>query len=75
MGRHDVEDAQQHRQNISRHRHNWVAQSTPPDYWDIGFPTTQQIVSINQRAEENYAAKRAHIVREANKKDGRYNWR
>ncbi|KIO22720.1 hypothetical protein M407DRAFT_78890, partial [Tulasnella calospora MUT 4182] len=59
------EQVQQHRQNISRHRQNWVRQSTPPDYWDIGFPTTQQIVSINQRAEENYAAKRAHIIQEA----------
>ncbi|KAG9017176.1 hypothetical protein FRB90_001442 [Tulasnella sp. 427] len=63
---HDPDDEmQEHRQNISRHRQNWAAQSTPPDYWDIGFPTTQQIVSINQRAEENYAAKKAHIVREA----------
>ncbi|KAG8934425.1 hypothetical protein FRC01_003099 [Tulasnella sp. 417] len=72
---HPAEQVQQHRQNISRHRQNWVRQTTPPDYWDIGFPTTQQIVSINQRAEENYAAKRAHIEQEANKKDGRYKWR
>ncbi|KAG9051108.1 hypothetical protein FS837_011953 [Tulasnella sp. UAMH 9824] len=66
MDQQDTEQAQQHRQNISRHRQNWARQTTPPDYWDIGFPTTQQIVSINQRAEENYAAKRAHIVQEAN---------
>ncbi|KAG8880083.1 hypothetical protein FRB98_005351 [Tulasnella sp. 332] len=59
-------DQDQHRRDISRHRHDWAPAGTPPDYWQIGFPTTQQIESINRRADAHYNAKRDRIARDAN---------
>lgn len=38
---------QSHKNQISRHRKR---APTPPDYWSIGFPSTQQVASINERA-------------------------
>ena len=46
-GTHTVQD---HRQLISRHRHHFPTPATPPDYWEIGFPTTQDLLRINERA-------------------------
>ncbi|KAG9012376.1 hypothetical protein FRB93_001799 [Tulasnella sp. JGI-2019a] len=65
-------DLGQHRRDISRHRHDWAPAGTPPDYWQIGFPTTQQIESINRRADAHYDAKRDRIARDANNPDSRY---
>jgi hypothetical protein len=42
--------AQHHKQAISRHRHHFPTPATPPDYWEIGFPTTQDVERINERA-------------------------
>lgn len=38
------------KKGISRHRHQWAQGGTPPDYWNIGFPDTQEVESINERA-------------------------
>ncbi|KAF9520589.1 hypothetical protein BS47DRAFT_1370393 [Hydnum rufescens UP504] len=62
-----------HRQHISRHRHKWIPPATPPDYWKIGFPDTQQTKDINQRAREIRAAKMKRVEEiPGNKADGRY---
>ncbi|TFK46043.1 hypothetical protein OE88DRAFT_1638951 [Heliocybe sulcata] len=41
-----------HRNAISKHRAQWAAPKTPPGYWDIGFPDTQEAAAINERARE-----------------------
>jgi hypothetical protein len=61
-----------HKQAISRHRHRWTRGCTPPGYWDIGFPTTQQALEINEKAREMHRAKRQVVEAEAERADGRY---
>ncbi|KAL5635595.1 hypothetical protein ACGC1H_004409 [Rhizoctonia solani] len=61
-----------HKQAISRHRHKWVPASTPPDYWNIGFPDTQQVEEINRRAGELHNQKRTAVEQEASREGGRY---
>lgn len=58
-------EIERHKQEISRHRHNWAPPSTPPKYWSIGFPTTQEVREINQEAQEMIEAKRAQVEAEA----------
>ncbi|EJD03991.1 uncharacterized protein FOMMEDRAFT_106370 [Fomitiporia mediterranea MF3/22] len=59
------EVAMHHRQQISRHRHQWSPAKTPPDYWNIGFPTTQEAADINRRAADMHAQKRRRVEEEA----------
>lgn len=54
-----------HKKQISRHRQQWKAPKTPPGYWDIGFPDTQEVADINERAEELHKQKRRHVASEA----------
>jgi len=62
-----------HRQAVSRHRAQWERAPTPPGYWDIGFPDTQAVEKINERAAELHRKKRARIAEEAAKEvGGRY---
>jgi len=62
----------QHKKDISRHRHNWERASTPPGYWNIGFPSTQEALDINKKAKEMHRQKLVMVEQEANKTDGRY---
>jgi len=62
-----------HRQAVSRHRAQWERAPTPPGYWDIGFPDTQAVENINERAAELHQKKRACVAKEAAKEvGGRY---
>ncbi|KAG5637565.1 hypothetical protein H0H81_004142 [Sphagnurus paluster] len=61
-----------HRQAISRHRHHWERGKTPPGYWNIGFPDTQEAEDINERAREMHEQKREEIQRAAEKEGGKY---
>jgi hypothetical protein len=62
-----------HRQAVSRHRAQWERAPTPPGYWDIGFPDTQAVEKINERAAEQHRQKRACVAKEAEKEvGGRY---
>ncbi|KAJ7456431.1 hypothetical protein FB451DRAFT_1407141 [Mycena latifolia] len=56
---------------ISRHRHNWARASTPPSYWHIGFPTTQEAENINEKAARMHSQKRRDVEAEA-ESGGRY---
>lgn len=58
-------EMEKHKQEISRHRHNWAPPSTPPKYWSIGFPDTQEVREINREAEEIIEAKKARVEAEA----------
>ncbi|PAV22350.1 DNA repair endonuclease SAE2 ctip carboxy-terminal [Pyrrhoderma noxium] len=64
--------SESHKKKISRHRYKWSPPRTPPDYWNIGFPTTQEAEDINRRAEEMHEEKRRRIEAEADKVGGKY---
>jgi hypothetical protein len=59
------QEIERHKREISRHRHNWAPPSTPPKYWSIGFPDTQEVREINREAEEMIEAKKARVETEA----------
>ena len=61
-----------HKKAISRHRHAWARAKTPPGYWDIGFPDTQAVGDINEKAKEMHKRKKAEIDKEAGDEAGRY---
>ncbi|KAL0581260.1 hypothetical protein V5O48_000743 [Marasmius crinis-equi] len=61
-----------HKQDISRHRYQWERAKTPPGYWNIGFPDTQEAQDINERAKELHRKKWNAIESEAARENGRY---
>lgn len=61
-GQHNIE---LHKKEISRHRHNWERATTPPGYWNIGFPSTQEATDINEKAKEMHQQKLEMVDREA----------
>ncbi|KAJ7772658.1 hypothetical protein DFH07DRAFT_953118 [Mycena maculata] len=61
-----------HKQAISRHRHQWARAKTPPAYWSIGFPSTQEAADINEQAREMHRQKEMHVQEEARRDGGRY---
>lgn len=64
-----VED---HKKAISRHRHQWARANTPPGYWNIGFPDTQEAAKINEKAEEMHRKKQEEVERSVNRGEGKY---
>jgi len=64
-GRHRENDIAQHKMDISRHRHNWEPASTPPGYWNIGFPSTQEVLDINEKAKKIHLQKLVTVEHEA----------
>ncbi|TXT04417.1 uncharacterized protein COLE_07236 [Cutaneotrichosporon oleaginosum] len=54
-----------HQKRVSRHREVWRRPPTPPDFWKIAFPTTQEVEDVNRRADEMTAAREAEVRREA----------
>jgi hypothetical protein len=65
-------DIDSHQQAISRHRHTWARAKTPPGYWEIGFPNTQEVGDINEKAKEMQKKKKIQIEHESNRNGGRY---
>lgn len=65
-------DIDTHKQHISRHRAAWARGTTPPGYWDIGFPNTQMTEEINEKAREIHERKMEMVEREAAREGGRY---
>ncbi|KAJ7085856.1 DNA repair protein endonuclease SAE2/CtIP C-terminus-domain-containing protein [Mycena crocata] len=65
-------DITSHKQAISRHRHHWARPKTPPSYWSIGFPNTQEVAGINEKAREMHQAKEKYVQEEAARDGGRY---
>ncbi|KAI9065185.1 hypothetical protein FKP32DRAFT_1590675 [Trametes sanguinea] len=62
---------EEHKQAISRHREQWPRAKTPPRYWEIEFPTTQQVEEMNAEAARMHEEKMAMIAREA-ERGGKY---
>ncbi|KAJ3201706.1 hypothetical protein HDU82_007915 [Entophlyctis luteolus] len=53
LGQTAIEGARnQHLQKVSRHRVRFEAPETPVGFWDVGFPTTQEVAE-NNRANAN----------------------
>ena len=50
----------------------WARANTPPGYWNIGFPDTQEVGDINERAEEMHNKKREVVEREVGGGGGKY---
>lgn len=50
-----------HQKQISKHRQRWVTPKTPPKYWEIGFPNTQEVSDINKAADGMKERKRRDI--------------
>ncbi|KAH7909274.1 hypothetical protein BJ138DRAFT_1155670, partial [Hygrophoropsis aurantiaca] len=48
-----------HKQVISKHWHHWHRAKTPPVYWDIGFPDTQEASAINHPGRYNNQSRMA----------------
>ncbi|KAF5372374.1 hypothetical protein D9615_009280 [Tricholomella constricta] len=69
---HRQSEINSHRQAISRHRHHWDRPKTPPGYWNIGFPDTQEAENINEQAREMHRKKREEIATAATREGGRY---
>jgi len=65
-------DIAAHQQQISRHRFHFAAPETPPMYWDLGFPTTQQVKEMREKAEKMHERKERYMENEARKPDGKY---
>ncbi|KIJ17207.1 hypothetical protein PAXINDRAFT_73701 [Paxillus involutus ATCC 200175] len=61
----NAEEVEEHMKRISRHRHHWHRAKTPPGYWDIGFPDTQEASEINRRAAEMHKRKLVDVEVEA----------
>ncbi|KAF8876589.1 DNA repair protein endonuclease SAE2/CtIP C-terminus-domain-containing protein [Infundibulicybe gibba] len=61
-----------HKQAISRHRHDWARANTPPGYWGIGFPDTQEVDDINQKAMKMHEQKRDELENAVQRGEGRY---
>ncbi|KAI0649822.1 DNA repair protein endonuclease SAE2/CtIP C-terminus-domain-containing protein [Trametes meyenii] len=56
---------EEHKHAISRHRQNWPRAKTPPGYWNIGFPDTQEVAQMNAEAVRMHEQKRAMVAQEA----------
>ncbi|KIR53463.1 hypothetical protein I315_04056 [Cryptococcus gattii Ru294] len=72
-GEEDEEQAaREHLNKVSRHREDWVKPPTPPGYWQIGFPTTQEVEEQNRKADEMARERDERIRKEAMQKDGKW---
>jgi len=65
-------EIESHRQTVSRHRKEWARGNTPPRFWEIGLPNTQEVADINELAMEQHRRKMEMAERESRKKDGKY---
>ena len=50
----------------------WARANTPPGYWNIGFPDTQEVGDINERAQEMHRQKREVVEKEIGGGGGKY---
>ncbi|TFK89536.1 hypothetical protein K466DRAFT_652040 [Polyporus arcularius HHB13444] len=67
----DAEAVEEHKQAISRHRQQWARGETPPGYWNIGFPDSQEVEAMNAEAQRMHERKRAQVAQEA-RRGGKY---
>ncbi|WWD03690.1 hypothetical protein V865_001746 [Kwoniella europaea PYCC6329] len=59
------DQVREHQNMVSRHRETWAKPPTPPGYWKIGFPSTQDVREQNEQADKMMKGKEERIRREA----------
>ncbi|WVR00144.1 hypothetical protein IAU59_007286 [Kwoniella sp. CBS 9459] len=68
-----AEDAvREHQNRVSRHRETWTKPPTPPGYWKIGFPSTQDVLEQNEKADQMIAEKEAKLRRETTARNSKW---
>ncbi|KAI5480961.1 retinoblastoma-binding protein 8 [Pseudohyphozyma bogoriensis] len=72
--RHDEMEKQRRVQEASRHRYQQRPDPSPPDFWQMGFPTTQKVEEINKKAALNREETRLYRESEA-EMGGRYRFK
>ncbi|KAE8212578.1 hypothetical protein CF327_g3791 [Tilletia walkeri] len=60
----EEDQRQAHRQAISRHRNTAPPSLTPPGYWNIAFPSTQQVREMNEETEVRRQAQQARLAQD-----------
>lgn len=68
----DEDELVEHRNRVSRHRETWQRPATPPDFWKIGFPSTQDVEAVNAKADEMVREREEEVRREAARKDSKW---
>ncbi|KAK8853260.1 hypothetical protein IAR55_003962 [Kwoniella newhampshirensis] len=62
----------EHQNKVSRHRETWTKPPTPPGYWKIGFPNTQDVAEQNEAADRMLRDKEERTRREVLQKDSKW---
>ncbi|TNY23634.1 hypothetical protein DMC30DRAFT_389060 [Rhodotorula diobovata] len=62
-------------QAVGRHRVQQRTEKEPPDYWQMGMPSSGQIEQINRRAKVQNEERRAYQEKEAQLANGVYRYR
>lgn len=68
----EEDDLTEHRNRVSRHRETWQRAPTPPDFWKIGFPSTQDVEAMNAKADEMTREREEEVRRQAARKDSKW---
>ncbi|GAA5987872.1 hypothetical protein JCM5350_003178 [Sporobolomyces pararoseus] len=68
-------EAEKRLQQDGRHRTAQRTAPEPPDYWQMGFPDTQQAEKINARAKQQKAEQEKFKIIEAEQANGLYRFR
>ncbi|WWD19677.1 hypothetical protein CI109_104139 [Kwoniella shandongensis] len=67
-----AEGVREHQNKVSRHRETWTKPRTPPGYWKIGFPNTQDVAEQNQVADKMMREKEERMRREVLQRDSKW---
>ncbi|GAA5922547.1 hypothetical protein JCM3775_005768 [Rhodotorula graminis] len=62
-------------QQVGRHRVQQRTEKEPPDYWQMGMPSSGHIKEINRRAKAQNDERRSYQEKEAQSGNGVYRWR
>ncbi|GAA5891012.1 hypothetical protein JCM8208_003133 [Rhodotorula glutinis] len=62
-------------QSVGRHRVQQRTEKEPPDYWQMGMPSSGHVEEINRRAKAQNDERRAYQEKEAQLGNGVYRWR
>ncbi|GAA5833903.1 hypothetical protein JCM11251_006005 [Rhodosporidiobolus azoricus] len=69
-----AEENERRLQDVGRHRVQQRTEPDPPDYWQLGMPSSGGVEEINEEARRLKAEKRAYQEREAERGNGYYRY-
>ncbi|BGP45823.1 hypothetical protein JCM10450v2_001658 [Rhodotorula kratochvilovae] len=70
-----AEEQAERLQNAGRHRVQQRTEKEPPDYWQMGMPSSGRVEEINRRAKAQNEERRAYQEKEAQLANGVYRYR